>query len=180
MRLFVAIDLPEETKKVLQKVQAVLPRAQMSKAGGFHLTLKFLGDCDDELKVKVEKELKEVKFNPFEANLQEIGTFGGSHPRVVWIGLKCPESIFETVKEMEMRMANLGFAVANRFVPHLTLARIKYVKNSRDFLEELNKISVAEICGDVNVMKFTVKEFFLFQSQLSSSGAVYTKLAKFS
>lgn len=179
MRLFVAIDLPEQVNEMLQKVQAVLPKAQMSLASGFHLTLKFLGDCDDELKSKVEKELAEIKFEPFEANIEGIGTFGGSHPRVISVGLKCPESVFETVKEIETRMVKLGFAVENRFVPHLTLARIKYVKNPKYFLEELNKISVAKICGDVNAMKFTVKEFLLFKSQLSSSGAVYTKLAKF-
>lgn len=179
MRLFIAIDLPEKVKKALKKAQKALPQAKMSLAGGFHLTLKFLGECSEEIKAKVESELKKVKFEPFEAHVGEIGVFGAVRPRVIWAGVKCPKSVFETVKEIEARMARLGFAVENRFVPHLTLARVKYIKNPKDFTGKLKEISIAKICGGADTMKFQVKEFFLFQSRLSSKGAVYAKLAKF-
>ena len=80
MRLFIAIDLPENVKEYLRKLQASLPSANMSRARDFHLTLKFLGECGEALRGKVEEELKQIHFQPFEAELGEIGAFGGKNP----------------------------------------------------------------------------------------------------
>lgn len=185
MRLFVAIDIPEDAKKYLRKLQADLftrsrhakngegaPNAKMSLAHDFHLTLKFLGECGAGLRAKVEGELKQIKFRSFEAELGEIGVFGGNHPSVVWVGVSAPDKLSELAREIENSMKKLDFRPENTFVPHVTLARIKFIKNPEDFLERLKKIKT-------EILKIKVKNFYLFESRLSSKGAVHIKLAEF-
>lgn len=172
MRLFIAIDLPSSVKDYLRTVQAHLPSAKMSKTHDFHLTLKFLGSCEESRRKRVEESLRGVPFQPFEAVMEGIGVFGGNHPSVIWIGMKVAPWLADTVKEIENRMAKLGFKKEYRFTPHITLARVKFVENSQKFSEELKKISVEPL-------KFSVEHFYLFESRLSPKGAVHTKLAVF-
>ncbi|MBI2639037.1 RNA 2',3'-cyclic phosphodiesterase [Candidatus Peregrinibacteria bacterium] len=167
MRLFIAIDLPENVKDYLRKLQAVLPQVKMSKTHDFHLTLKFLGSCEERRCKKIKEELAHIPFQPFESCLENIGTFGGKSPRVVWVGLKVPTWLQETAYEIEDHMEKLGFEKERRFVPHITLARIKFIENPQQFVEDLKKISVDRI-------SFPVSQFHLFESTL------HVKLATFS
>lgn len=172
MRLFIAIDLPSSVKQYLRTVQANLPHGKISKTHDFHLTLKFLGACEENRKKRVEENLRSIPFQPFEAALEGIGVFGGKHPRVIWIGMKVAPWLADTVKEIENRMGKLGFEKEYRFTPHITLARVKFIEDQQKFSEELKKISVEPLV-------FPVEHFYLFESALSPKGAVHTKLATF-
>lgn len=173
MRLFVAIDLPDNVKEILRGIQKILPDAKMTAVRDFHLTLKFLGECDGVMRKKVEEELKHVKFQSFNVALGNIGIFGGErNPRVVWVKVEAPLLLKETADEIEDRMVRLGFEKENRFMPHLTLSRMKFVRDPWKFAEELKRITAPE-------EKFAVSEFCLFKSRLSSAGALYTKLKTF-
>lgn len=172
MRLFIAIDLPENVKEYLRKLQAGLPDAKMLLARDFHLTLKFLGECDEALCRKVEEQLEQVDFRPLELQLGEIGTFGGKNPRVVLVGIKAPQELNELACEIEDRMKKLDFQPENAFIPHITLARVKSTKNPEDFLEYLKKIKIEPL-------KFKIENFYLFESKLSPKGALHIKLAEF-
>lgn len=173
MRLFIAIDLPESVKEHLRKVQSILPEAEMSKTRDFHLTLKFLGECDDATRAKIEKELEQVKFEPFEAQLTDVGFFGGRIPRVVWIGMRTPERLAQTARDIENRVARFGFPKEYRFTPHITLARIRFIANPQKFLEDAQKIKVRPL-------KFSVSQFHLYSSRFSLKGAVHEKLRSYS
>lgn len=190
MRLFIAIDLPSAVKDYLRTMQARLPQArpsrskakqltrlkgatfQMSKTRDFHLTLKFLGSCEEKRRQKIEENLRGIPFQPFEAALIEIGTFGGDKPRVIWVGMKVPPWLAESVREIENRMAKLGFEKEYRFAPHITLARVKFVEDPQAFAAALKKIKIEPHA-------FSVQHFYLFESRLSPKGAVHTKLAGF-
>jgi 2'-5' RNA ligase len=172
MRLFIAIDLPESVKDYLRTVQANLPAGKMSKTHDFHLTLKFLGSCEENRRKRVEESLRDIPFQPFEAALTEIGVFGGNKPRVVWVGINVPEWLAESVREIENRMAKLGFKKEYGFMPHVTLARVKFVEDFKVFLDALKKIKIEP-------HQFSVKHFYLFESKLSPKGAVHQKLAEF-
>lgn len=173
MRLFVAIDIPEEVKEYLKQLQTKIPDEKMRLTTDFHLTLKFLGSVDGDKKKEVERVLRTVPFKPFEAELTETGIFSfHGHPRVVWIGVKVPDWLFESQKIMEERLEKIGFEKEHRFSPHLTLARIKFVNNEKSFETAIKRINV-------ETMKFPVKHFYLFQSHLSPKGAIYEKLTTF-
>ncbi|MBI4994426.1 RNA 2',3'-cyclic phosphodiesterase [Candidatus Peregrinibacteria bacterium] len=196
MRLFIAIDLPGNIKEYLKKIQSLLPDAKMSnrlcpakrgkakqlmpRQGGatlthdFHLTLKFLGSCDEKLRAKVENELKvaSASFKPFESQLTDIGTFGGRIPRVIWVGISSPDWLKDFARGIENRVAKFGFEKENRFTPHITLARVKEITRPENFLKELGKIKLEPF-------KFKVRQFYLFESQLKPTGAIHVKLAVF-
>lgn len=185
MRLFIAIDLPENIKTYLRQLQAILfmrcshakhgegaPDANMSRTHNFHITLKFLGECIAGLRIKTEEQLKQIKFQPFEAELGGIDVFGGRHPSVVWVGVSAPNKLNELACELDNRMKKLGFRSENAFIPHVTLARVKFIKNPEDFLERLKKIKIEPL-------KFKIEKFYLFESRLSATGATHIKLAEF-
>lgn len=173
MRLFIAVDLPENIKNYLRDLQAELPHdAKFSKTHDFHLTLKFLGSCDGNRKKRVEDALKNIPFHNFKTRLTCIGTFGGRIPRVIWVGMEVPDWLKETAAEIENRMEKLGFEKENRFAPHITLARVKSIENPQSFLEAFRKITV-------DPLEFSVSRFYLFESLLSPKGATHVKLHEY-
>lgn len=176
MRLFIAIDIPEEIKNYLRAVQEELPSedaAVMRKTTDFHLTLKFLGSTDGNKKQEVEAALENIPFKQFTAELSGLGIFGSQNfPRVIWVGVKIPDWLFETQKAIEKKVTELGFEAENRFSPHLTLARVKFVKDPQKCREQMTSIKIEP-------KKFEVKKFCLFRSHLSPRGAVYERLVGF-
>lgn len=173
MRLFIAIDLPDDVKEYLRKLQTLLSEGKMSLTRDFHLTLKFLGSCDEGQRKKIKDQLREISFAPFEAELEHMGTFGGRVPRVVWVGVKVAPSLSRTVHEIERRMETLGFLKEHPWTPHITLARIKFIPRPQEFLANLKAM-------EVQPLRFPVSEFHLFESQLLPEGAKHVKLATFS
>lgn len=173
MRLFIAIDLPNFVKEHLRNLQKLLPNGKFSLTHDFHLTLKFLGSCHDHRRKRVETALRKISFSPFEASLTTMGTFGGSRPRVIWVGVNVPVWLKQTAYDIEEQMVRLGFEKEHRFIPHITLARVKNLENPEKFLQDLKKITV-------DPLKFSVTHFSLFESRLSRGGAVHTELAQFS
>lgn len=175
MRLFIAIDLPEVLKKYLREVQKKLPPAGFSFARDFHLTLKFLGECSPQRKERIEEALATLpSFTSFQATLGPAGTFGGISPRVVWLSVQAPPVLKELAQAVEKKISSLGFSREHRFVPHITLARMKKTKiPPGDFLKTMQPIPLSS-------HSFPVSEYHLFLSELQGAkGSVHTKLKTF-
>ncbi|MFH1720479.1 MAG: 2'-5' RNA ligase family protein, partial [Patescibacteria group bacterium] len=60
MRLFVAINLPNEIRNYLKSIQDQLPNAKMTKPKDFHLTLQFLGDAEAAQALEIKSALYQV------------------------------------------------------------------------------------------------------------------------
>ena len=56
---------------------------------------------------------------------------------------------------------------------HLTIARVKSLKNKNRFLGELRKIKIP-------LLKFQVKEFKLMKSELFLEGPIYEEISNYS
>lgn len=169
MRTFIAIDTPKELKDFfldLQKKINIEVKINFTKE--FHLTLKFLGEIDEEKLEEVKLVLKKVKFESFKVNTSNLGVFPTeSYIRVVWIGLES-EKINELQKQIDEKLSNL-FPKDNRFHPHITLGRVKFVKDKEKFIENLKSIKVDE-------KEFEVKDFKLKKSTLTPKGPIYEDL----
>ncbi len=161
MRTFIAIDIPESIKKEIIKIQKQLPKfaGKKTEAESLHLTLKFLGEVDEKKIEKIRKMLREIKLNSFEIQIQKIGMFSD---RIVWLGIK---NCNELQKIIDNQLSRL-FEMENRFMGHLTIARIKNLEGRKQFLEELRKIKLPE-------MKFIVKKFNLKESKPVKRGHIY-------
>lgn len=169
MRLFIAIDAPEQIRSHLKSLQQQLP-GTLNLANQFHLTLKFLGEVAPERVETIKKRLETITFQPFTISLQKIGVFPNeNHIRIVWVGLEPQEPIIALHQSIDNALTDL-FEQDTRFHPHLTLARVKQIDDT--FKEKLNNL-------DVNPLSFTVASFKLIESTLTPQGATYKTLAEY-
>jgi len=159
-RCFISIDIPEETKKEILKIQEQLPESE-----NLHLTLKFLGEIDEHKIEKVKKKLRKIKYNAFESEIDSIGVFSEKFIRIVWLHIKNCE---ELQKEIDKKLSEL-FENENRFMSHLTIARVKSVKDKKEFIEKLHKVNIPKI-------NFDIGSFSLEESILTSKGSIYKDL----
>jgi len=182
LRLFWAINLPEEHKLKLSRIQASLlqcgPDAKWVEYRNLHLTVKFLGETDPSMvkaiTASVSQRLK--LYRGFILNLEGLGFFPNSaNPRVLWAGLKGEVAALKGIAGVvDHCMAEYGFAMeVRRFSPHLTLARLKSSTNKDKLIKGMEAEEPrVKALGDFNV--FSVD---LMQSQLSRLGPSYTCLA---
>ena len=126
MRLFIAINFKDNTRARLFAIRDEL--RSRSKSGNFsaaenlHLTLVFIGECDPKKLSKVKAILDTVKFKPFEAFIERIGTF--SRGRLWWAGLREDKTLMDLQHEIEHKLALCGFEMDGRkYNPHITLGR---------------------------------------------------------
>src|SRR5262245_18984155 len=180
MRCFIAIEVPSEVRSAFVELQNVLRSAGADVAwtnpDNVHLTLKFLGEIDKKLVSKVEQVCLETitSMSPFELNVNRIGLFPNErHPRVLWVGLGGEIETLEKLQEqLDERLAGIGFEVEEKdFQPHLTVGRIRSNKNLREMLKRSDGYSLP-------TLSFVVEEIVLMKSDLLSSGACYSELAK--
>jgi len=175
IRAFICIDFPHEVVKEVERIQKLIKKipftGKLTEHDNLHLTLKFLGEIDLPILDNVKIQLSNIKFSHFQAKLQNIGSFSyrGS-PRIAWIKIGSKE-IFDLQKEIDNSLSSI-FPKEKRFMSHLTIARIKYVRDKQTFKEHINKISVKPI-------SFPISTFQLKSSELKPLGPTYTTLQEY-
>lgn len=183
IRAFLAIEPQEFVMQEISRLQEKLKReisGRMSwtRPQGQHLTLKFFGDIsrDDINNISAAVQRRVVSEAKLNLKIEKIGVFPDARrPRVLWCGITGDtEKLINLQKKLDSDFAAIGFPVEDRpFKAHLTLARIKDPCETTGMSEALKKYGVftaGEFVGD---------KLFLFQSNLSPQGSVYTKLAEF-
>lgn len=153
-----------------------------------HVTLKFVGEKSTEIVSQIKQKLASVPFAPIEMAFRGYGFFPTpKSPRVFWIGLEAGPPLQQLASSIDEAMAVLGIPKEDHpFSPHLTLARRRGGSGSprsqkgdaphRGF-QRLQEKLTAMPTPEFGTM--TAREFFLYESQLSRSGARYTKLHRF-
>ena len=178
MRLFTALDLPDDIVRKLESlIEGLKPtaRIQWSPPANLHVTTKFIGEFPEEKLSKLQAAFSALPERaPIEVRVAGLGFFPNERsPRVFWCGIEA-RGLDELAAETESATAELGVARENRpFSPHLTLARIK----ERVDLSSLHRALDGLPSRDLG--RFTARSFFLYRSQLRPTGSVYTKLAEF-
>jgi 2'-5' RNA ligase len=194
IRAFLAVELSQELRAELATVQQELKhriepemkrgtRISWAQTASIHLTLKFLGDMDeqviDPLRIAVEQVIgSQVSVI---VPLERLGIFPHpQNPRVLWIG---PSENWEKGAEakrvaeihgaIEQACEGLRFLRETRpFSPHLTLARIKV--GERHVGVALAKAGVLD--RPLSLGSLVVEAVVLMKSELKPTGSVYTKL----
>ena len=175
IRCFIAIDLPRESIKEIERVQEEVRKkniftGRFTEGENLHLTLKFLGEIDFKMIEKVKKRLTGIEMKSFEACLGELGVFSPNFIKIIWVKI-FGSGVFELQKKIDGALFGL-FRSERRFMSHLTIARVKSVKDRKLFLEKLEEVSVSK-------MKFPVREFYLMKSELKPEGPVYGVIEKY-
>ncbi len=182
IRAFIAIKIPEDIQDKLgaiqQKLQQSAVHVSWVRSGNIHLTLKFLGNIQEDRIPKILSSLEEsVKTSsPFQLQVGYAGAFPNiRYPRVIWIGVTDDEngSLKTLQKELESRLAKLGFKKEKgRFQPHLTLGRVRSQKNRGNLLRAVESIV------NIWVGEIPVDTVYLIRSELKPTGAEYTDIAE--
>jgi len=180
VRSFIAIELPDEVKSALTRIQAQLKTGQQPSAKwvdpySIHLTLKFLGNVavakTDAITGAIEAAAGEI--SPFTLELKGLGAFPNlRRVKVVWIGVGGELApLSQLHQRIESNLSTLGFAPESRqFSPHLTLARIREQASPdqrQNFGQLIASTRLEATC------RFTVNSISLMRSQLTSAGPIY-------
>ncbi|MEW5946212.1 MAG: RNA 2',3'-cyclic phosphodiesterase [bacterium] len=178
MRTFIALDVPVRLRGRIEEIQdGVRGRCRGARwvgQGGFHVTLKFLGETRLESVEPVCSALKGLCGGtaPFAVSLEGLGVFPSvRRPRVLWMGVGVGEDkVCSLQSGVEARMEAFGFSREKRaFSPHLTLARFR----------DGGGIEEGALATDFEAVKFEASEVVFFQSILRPEGAQYVPLGKF-
>ncbi len=180
MRLFVALDIPEETRETLAKYIREFAKAcrgaNWVRAEILHITLKFIGETEEAQLPAIQKSLAEVKAREaIEIVFRHFGFFPNErHPRVFWAGMEAGPSLAELAKRIDEKLAPLDIPRETRdFRPHLTLARFKSIEGLPKLRDMIAGLTTQEL-GRV-----VAREFHLYRSNLKRSGAEHLRLATF-
>ena len=95
-------------------------------------------------------------------------------PRVIWIGIENSEKLVNLFNAIKTGLDDTGFKTEDRpFRPHITIGRIKFLKNPAVTRTEIEKYRETEI------QKVAVREVILFESILKPAGPVYKPVGIF-
>jgi RNA 2',3'-cyclic 3'-phosphodiesterase len=182
MRLFVALDLPDEVRTNLVDVVDACKRlapegARWVRPEGIHITLKFIGHIEDARLPEFLGALANMHCDsPIEVDVRGIGFFPNvKRPRVMWCGVTASPSLRRLAEKIESALEPLGIARESReFTPHLTLARINSTPQQMAPL-----LAAAEGLADRELGTMRATEFHLYESILQRGGSVYRKVETF-
>ena len=180
MRAFVAVELEEEIKKSLSRVQTELRKLDEDikwvHPQNMHLTLRFLGETVEQKIPLIIQLLKEAAGGkrPFTVEIKDIGGFPSlESPKIIWAGIeKGKEELTLLALAVEDTLVKLKFPKENRaFSAHFTLGRVRYIKNRQSFQEKIRQIQFRPLTQEV-------KSLILFKSTLTPKGPIYDKLGE--
>ncbi len=194
IRAFLAVELSEDIRAQIARIQqdlkasltCELPRAvrlSWAQPASIHLTIKFLGDMDEQVIEPLREALAGVFKNhrAIPIPLERLGAFPSFQaPRVLWVGpserweqgdeAKRLAELHETVESCCDR---LGFSSDSRpLKPHLTVARVK--AGERQCGQALARSAVLD--QPLSLGSLAVESVALMKSELKPTGSVYTKL----
>ncbi len=173
MRLFIATKIPEEFIPGLKEIQQQLAKCgKLTLAKEFHITLKFLGEVNTKKVELIREKLSEIKFKNIKTSFTNLGGFPSNKEiRVIWLGLNNEDEVIKLQIEIDNKLKEIGFEKDNRFTPHITLARVKYVKDKT----KLNKIFSKKL----NFGSFEINKITLFNSIGTEEGYKHEVLSDF-
>ncbi len=161
------VEFGKEIKKTGANVKLVEPE-------NIHITLKFLGDAEEEQIDEIERIMKDAvkEINSFHIQLKGAGVFPNqNYIKVIWIGIEHGEEIATIAHKIDEQFSRLGFKKEKRgFSPHLTVARVKSAKNKEKLLQIIEKYKDVEL-GDIEINSIKIKK-----SDLTQKGPIYTTL----
>jgi RNA 2',3'-cyclic 3'-phosphodiesterase len=180
-RLFAAIKVhPSET--FLAKYYALMRplREEAIKwvdPQNIHITLRFFGETPEKDINSIVWALKRsaAGISPFNLEIRDTGIFGSSYkPRVIWFGIGQEEGLTTLAKNIQHELTGIGILPDRQnFVPHLTIARIKYLNNKKGFQR------LIDLHQSGTIHKEEVKKFHLFESILRPQGPLYHIIESF-
>jgi 2'-5' RNA ligase len=167
IRLFVALEIPPNLRDRLVTLQGGVPGARWASDEQLHLTLRFIGEVDENVGHDIDDALAGIRAPAFTMELAGVGEFGGKNPRALWAGVRANDALMHLQRKVETALQRIGLPAEERkFSAHVTLARLKGAP--RDKVAAFLAYHALFASGP-----FPVDHFVLFSSHMGSSGSMY-------
>lgn len=175
MRTFIGINLDDATRQkvdsALKPFKKIATPIKWVKPENWHLTIKFIGEVNDEKKQRIIGVINAIPFafQPFEILISGFGKFGrGNDLNIFWAGIQESETLKKFYLQIEDALEKIQIKKENReFKPHLTIGR-----NRRPFdFKSFNAVIERE--QSKPVASFKAGGFQIFQSILTPEGPIY-------
>lgn len=187
MRLFLAVHFPASLERDIRRASDALRTRLGADCGTlrwvepsqFHITVKFLDECTNEDADILARELKAPlqRMAPFPLRLGHCGYFPPhGEPRVLQVAIEDggAELAMLAAATDDVAHDTLGRPRDERmFHPHVTLARIKSVRNRSRFTDLL------DTTPPVNFPPCVIATIELVRSRLNAQGARYETIGRF-
>jgi 2'-5' RNA ligase len=192
MRLFVALEIPQEVRNNLAAVekewrfnlqtQPVAAKMRWVCPEDLHVTLKFIGEVSNDKIDTIAVALRTVHTgDPLEINLRGLGCFSGRTGGVFWAAIDLCPALARFAADIDRCLGPLEIPPENReFRAHVTLARFK----DHQLSPKISKLLSGNTgSGGLDTQRdfgsMRTGEFHLMESKTNSAGPVYTKLQSF-
>lgn len=186
MRCFVAVtvasSITDSMARELPGLQAAAERCgckiSWARPEGWHVTLKFLGEIDDERADAVRSRLRAVApaHAPFVAEAVGVTTLPehARVPTVIAVALREGDRLAHLAAGVDEALAAAGFErEQRRFRPHVTFARVRAPRGWRCFAQAISPLARKPFGAG------TVADFALYRSHLGNGPANYEVLESF-
>jgi len=173
MRLFTAIDLPEDVRERYADLQAPDDLdARWTDPDQFHVTLRFIGDADSTQAASYEDALAKIDAPTVECIPYGLNVLPSRRdPSVLIVGVERTDDLMTVYRTVSDALKEEGLDPEDRtYRPHVTLAR----------LDEVSAHSVHEFLddhGDLSLPSFPVDAVHLYESTLARDGAIHDRRA---
>jgi RNA 2',3'-cyclic 3'-phosphodiesterase len=170
-RLFTALKVPEELiKQARQLPLKGLDNARWSHVDDLHITLRFMGEVEDQKIDAVKELLGQIHVKPFTIVAKGLDVFDKKNRGVLYVPIESHKKITHLAAEITERLTRLDFVFPESYyTPHITLARAKNAQGMHRY---------AETHGKKIRVEWMATEFFLFRSaDPDETGKRYTQLS---
>lgn len=178
MRLFIALALPRSLRRGLERLQNMqhgIYGVRWVPPANMHLTLRFLGDTQENRLDDLNAALQRLAAPAFELTLRGAGEFGhGQDKQSLWIGTEPSPALAHLHEKIETLVQREDFpADRRRFTPHVTVARFGHSIRPA-YIEQFIVGNALFTAGPETIPAFT-----LYRSYLGKRGATYVPLAHY-
>ncbi len=181
MRAFLALDVKDNrTIKLIEDVQKKLTQTgadlKLVETNNLHFTLKFFGEINDALAMKIKSSLENLKFKPLHVIYKGMGVFPSPQRiSVIWVGVdkSCIDDLLKVANGVEERLKGITSIDERGFQPHLTISRVKSGRN-KDKLLALIKEHENQDFGEEMITSMKLKK-----SDLTPKGPIYSDVYTF-
>lgn len=179
IRTFIALNLPENIlNQIIELRDSFFKNTsglRWEEKNKLHITLKFLGDTDENLIPNITSSLSELvrEHSPISLKISKSGLFyRDGKPTILYLDFLENEYLLRMYEGIESLMEKFGYKKEKRkFKTHLTLLRIK---NDR-YLNQIKNFTNF----DIDLPEFISDEITLYRSILQTTGSVYQPIASF-
>ena len=178
-RVFIGIPIGHKIKSILPFLKSTVHCSRdviiWIPPDNIHLTLCFLGNISDQDIPHISQTLENcITSKYFKIKIESTGVFPSANfPKILWIGIgKGADDLTSLQQDIEISVRKFkGIYRREKFMPHITIARIRRSRRKIDVLPFLNTV-YSPIELDINSICF-------YESILLPEGAQYMVLTEF-